>query len=189
MKYLWVSWVLLMFVSPAWGAATDQDLEQANATFRYQDNPIHPGLVMAFHNWEADYRPPIVTMVDVGAAYNTNEFYEPVQTGPDAKVMIKLDDGGSFSYRHLGRVAEDIHVLHTLQNYPGTGVSQTVTFVKFGLQNGFDRDGLNPSKRLMMSAVRVYLIVGRQIPDVFVGRDFVEVENKSGRTMLSFSSN
>ena len=76
MKYLLACWVLMMIGFPAWGAATDQDLEQANTTFRYQDNPIHPGLVNAFHNWEADYRPPIVTMVDVGAAYNTNEFHK-----------------------------------------------------------------------------------------------------------------
>ncbi len=41
---------------------------------------------------------------------------------------------------------------------------------------GFDRDGITPSVRLLMSVVRVYLLVGRKIPDIRIKGNEVRIK-------------
>ena len=127
MKSLLLCLVFCLSIAPSSAEGTDGDLAEANAHFRYQDAPIHPGLLKAFHNWESDYRPLIMVSVDVGAAFETNQFYETVEVQQDGTIGIELEDGGSFSYRHLGRVADGLHVLHTIHKWSGTGLSQSLT--------------------------------------------------------------
>jgi hypothetical protein len=49
-------------------------------------------------------------------------------------------------------------------------------FVRFDMRRGFDRDGIAPSARLLMSVVRVYLLVGRKIPDVRIKGNEVRIK-------------
>ena len=53
-------------------------LVEANNDFTFKGQPIHPGLIREFQNWLSDYRPPITVTLDVGAAYDTNEYSDAV---------------------------------------------------------------------------------------------------------------
>ena len=65
----------------------------------------------------------------------------------------------------------------------GTGIFQSLTFVRFHLGAGFDRDGIEPSQRLLMSVVRVYAIVGRKPPDIRIEGNDVRI--KSGARIIA----
>ena len=176
----------LASLSPA-GAGTssaEAPLAEANNDFTFKGRPIHPGLIKEFQNWLSDYRPPITVTLDVGAAYDTNEYADAVTPASDGGVSVILGDGGErFSYRRLGRLQNGVHVLHIREKSAGTGIFQSLTFVRFHLGSGFDRDGIEPSQRLLMSVVRVYAIVGRKPPDIRIEGNDVRI--KSGARIIA----
>lgn len=161
-------------------------LEEADRVFTYKGEPIHPGLVMAFQNWLSDYRPPITVTVDVGAAFDTNQYNENVTRNRNGDPQIQLSEGGTFAYRHLGRLDNGVHVLLTFDWGGGTGVFLTLTFVRFHMHTGYDRDGLKPSERLLMSVVRRYGLGAKKVPDITVGALNVSIENAGERVTLDF---
>ena len=183
---VWAFVICVVLSGVAYGNELDQVLVRANADFTYHDSPIHPGLIKAFHNWESDYRPPITVSIDVGAAFDTNQYGADISVDEGGRISTILDDGGKFAYRHLGRVAGDIHVLHTIDKSPGTGVFQTISFVQFDIHDGYDRDGLKPSRGLLMSVVRVYPLGGLKAPSVELNSDGVVVVNGGHTVTLDF---
>ena len=60
-----------IFVTPL--MASNQP-EEANAKFTYKGEPIHPFLIEEFSNWPSDNRPPMITTVDMSAAFDTNKY-------------------------------------------------------------------------------------------------------------------
>ena len=169
-----------MFPAAAGSSSTEAILAEANNEFTFKGQPIHPGLVNEFQNWLSDYRPPITVTVDVGAAYNTNEYAEAVTPRKDGGVSVLLGDGGEqFRYKRLGRLDNGIHVLHTVDRSAGTGIFHNLTFVRFHLGQGFDRDGIKPSERLLMSVVRVYAIVGPKSPDIQINGNQVRIKSNA----------
>ncbi|MEG3619827.1 DUF333 domain-containing protein [Magnetovibrio sp. PR-2] len=179
--------LILLWSAPA--LSSDVGLFEANARFTYQDQPIHPTLIKAFQNWSADYRPPMTVTMDVGAAFESNQFGGAVNVNEDGWVSVASEDTGRYAYRHLGRVANDIHVLHT-QDKPagGTGIFQTLTFVRFHTDQLYDRDGLKPSKRLLMSIVRLYPLFGAKAPRIDITEDRVRVGEGGNIVTLKFAS-
>lgn len=166
-------------------------LAEANNDFTFKGRPIHPGLIKEFQNWLSDYRPPITVTVDVGAAYGTNEYGEAVTAENNGGVSITLANTGGnigewFFYKRFGRLDNGIHVLQTLDKTGGTGIFQSLTFVRFRLSAGFDRDGIKPSERLLMSVVRVYNIEGPNSPDIRIKGNEVRIETRGRITRLSF---
>ena len=175
----------LASLSPAGaGSSSAQSpLVEADGDFTFKGRPIHPGLVKEFQNWLSDYRPPITVTVDIGAAYDTNEYADAVTPASDGGVSVITGDGGEqFFYKRLGRLDNGVHVLHTRDKSAGTGIFQSLTFVRFHMGRGFDRDGIKPSKRLLMSVVRVYAIVGPHTPDIQIEGN--EVGIKSGARII-----
>lgn len=172
----------------AGSSSAPSPLAEANTEFTFKGRPIHPGLVKEFQNWLSDYRPPITVTLDVGAAYDTNEYADAVTPAHDGGVSVITGDGGErFSYRRLGRLDNGVHVLHTRDKSAGTGIFQSLTFVRFHLDPGFDRDGIKPSKRLLMSVVRVYAIVGPKTPDIRITGNDVRIKSGARVTELKFN--
>jgi len=115
------------------GWAKDSALIEANTAFTYKGEPIHPGLIEAFQNSLADYRPPMVVTVDVGAAFQSNAYYEKVEKDNDQRISIKRpEENGQFSYQYLGRLQNDIHVLLVQDKTGGTGAFSNLTFICHG---------------------------------------------------------
>lgn len=170
--------------------STGEALAEADTDFTYKGRPIHPGLIKEFQNWLSDYRPPITVTLDVGAAYDTNEYADAVTPGRDGGVSVLLGDGGErFTYKRLGRLDSGVHVLLTREKSAGTGIFQSLTFVRFHLGQGFDRDGIGPSTRLLMSVVRVYAIVGPKLPDIRITGKGVRIKSGAQITELKFGDN
>ncbi len=158
-------------------------MAEADNDFTFKGRPIHPGLIKEFQNWLSDYRPPITVTLDVGAAYDTNEYAAAVALPSDGGASTAIGDNGErFSYKRLGRLDNGVHVLHTTDKTGGTGIFQSLTFVRFHTGRGFDRDGIKPSQRLLMSVVRVYPLVGPTIPDIRIKGN--EVLIKSGARII-----
>jgi len=87
--------VSVLLPMPAWSTSTGH--EEANAHFTYQQRPIHPGLIRSFQNWLSDYRPPMTVTLDVGAAFESNQYGEIKETDDDGRFFIALDEGGTFA--------------------------------------------------------------------------------------------
>lgn len=162
-------------------------LTEANSGFTFKGQTIDPGLIKTFQNWLSDYRPPITVSLDVGAAYGTNEYADRVEVDSDGRAFIDLPDGaGRFAYKHIGRLDNDIHVLHTWDKSDGTGIFQNLTFVRFHAWHGYGRDGLKPSERLVMSVVRIYPIAGMKMPVIQIEGKHVVVQSGSASVTLEF---
>jgi hypothetical protein len=167
--------------------SADETLVEANDSFTFKGQPIHPGLVREFLNWESDYRPPITVTLDVGAAYQTNEYFDPVLPEKDGGFSVTLGEGGErFFYKHLGRLNNGIHILHTVDKSTGTGIFQNVMFVRFDIGRGFDRDGVKRMESLHMSVVRVYTLVGSNPPGVEFEGNRVSIRSSAEVVRLTF---
>lgn len=104
----------------------------ATASFTFEGQPIHPGLVHLFEGWLAD-RDPVVRVVDLDAAFGTDQFRSPVSVQNGA-VITSWKSGEleqTYSYRHLGVISKRYHVLRTFYRTGGTGVFQSVLLVEF----------------------------------------------------------
>lgn len=193
LRGLFIIFLGLSILSPAWAATSsiEAQLAEADNDFTFKGQPIHPGLIKEFQNWLSDYRPPITVTLDVGAAYDTNEYSDAVTSLSDGGVSISTgnsdDSGERFYYKRLGRLDNGVHVLHTMDKAGGTGIFQSLTFVRFRTGRGFDRDGVKPSQRLLMSVVRVYPLVGPDIPDIRIKGN--EVLIKSGARVIRLRFN
>ncbi|MFP6870647.1 MAG: hypothetical protein VCE91_15165 [Nitrospinota bacterium] len=51
---------------------------------------------------------------------------------------------------------------------------------------GFDRDGITPSAKQLMSVVRVYLLVGRKTPDIRIEGSEVRIKCSAQVIQLRF---
>ncbi len=163
----------------------DSCLAEANTSFTYRKNPIHPALIKVFQNSLADYRPPMITSVDIGASYGSNQYSQKI-TVADRRISTDFEDNSRFAYEYLGKLTNNIHVLLTWDISPGTGVFQNLTFVRFSKQQGYDRDGLKPSIRLIMSVVRIFLTKVRDSSNIILKENSVTIKGGRKSKTLTF---
>jgi hypothetical protein len=130
-------------------------LDEANRSFVYQSVPIHPFLVKEFSNWLSDYRPPMVTTVDVAAASDSNRYgVLVVKDATGAWCAEERDDAGklggrgAFCYHHVGRLLNGTHVLKTMASSEGSAVFTSLLFVRFGEGKIFWQDKPEPQLRM-----------------------------------------
>ena len=101
------------------------------AAFTYAGHPIHPLLVKEFCGWMSDDG-PIVRLVDVSAAFGTDQFEAPV-TENDGIVRCDVphtQPAEWFAYRHLGKLGDGTDVLVTMWSTGGTGVFMDLLLVR-----------------------------------------------------------
>jgi hypothetical protein len=151
---------------------------EANANFTYQGVSIHPKLVQKFASWESDKSVPKVIMVDVAAAFDTNEYFS-AERYEDKRVCYDVDSG-FFCYEWLGKLANGLHVLRIYDNGGGSGTFQTLFFVKFDKGEGYTEDG-KKYERLLMSIVRQYTLGDRDDGEIKVLGDRVVVDRSKHR--------
>ncbi|MFH1655781.1 MAG: hypothetical protein ABH954_04135 [Candidatus Omnitrophota bacterium] len=165
----------IVFVSPLFA---DGQLDEANSKFTYKGKPIHPFLVREFSNWLSDNRPPMITTVDITAAFDTNKYQQStiekrgdwwfaVEQGMDGDVPFYE----SFDYRWLGTMANGIQVLETGASGGGSGFFMDLMFIKFS--EGEIVWENKKEKQLLMSIVGIYSLGDRYDGDIKVYSDKV----------------
>ena len=150
-----------------------EQLIEVNSKFTYKDKPIHPFLIGKFSNWCSDYRPPILTTVDVSAAFDTNQYQLSEIKKQDNWLFSEKEwfDGDvrlyeSFHYHWLGKMENDIHVLEVGVNGGGSGFFMDVIFVRFSEDEIMWEE--KKEKQLLMSIMGIYSLGDRYDGDIEV---------------------
>jgi hypothetical protein len=143
-----------------------EQLSEANASFSCKGKPIHPFLIKEFSNLLADYRPPMITTVDVSAAFDSNKYQQSTVQEKDDWIFSENEeeDKGftnyeSFQYRWRGKMADGTHVLETAENGGGSGFFMDLMFIRFS-EGEIMLDG-KKEKQLLMSIVGIYSLGDR----------------------------
>jgi len=186
--------VMVLFPNNAYSSDKlhiDNSLSEANNFFKYKDSPIHPALIKEFQNSLADYRAPMIVSVDVGASFNSNKYYQEIQISNEhekERFFVDFEDNSRFAYSYIGKLDNNIHALLTWDIGGGTGVFQNLTFVRFDLEDGYGRDGLKKSKRLIMSVVRIYDTKIQSESEIIIKGNSISFKDAKTSKTLSFNT-
>jgi hypothetical protein len=166
---------------PTSKGAVQGALAEVERDFHYHGKPVHPGLVRAFEGSMADSGFPIKVSLDIFPAFGSNEYFDDDVRVRDKKfIEIKDADGnGYFGYQWLGRMADGNHVLRAYANGGGSGVFQTLYFVRFSLGKGFNSEG-QAYDQLLMTVTRWYPLGDRSRAEVKVSPDKVVISGGEG---------
>ncbi|MBM3252742.1 MAG: hypothetical protein FJZ16_00625 [Candidatus Omnitrophica bacterium] len=168
--------ILIAFVAPVMAGTA---LEEVNTKFTYKNKPIHPFLIGEFIGWMSDQR-PIVTVVDVSAAFDTNEY-------PNSQVKRQygqwwavreercfcgdLTEYDDFGYKWLGKMADNVHVVEIGNGGGGSGYFMYLVFVKFS--EGQTMWEGKKQEQLLMSLIGIYSLGDRYNGKIKVYQDKV----------------
>lgn len=125
-----ISFLILSFFILLAPAMAEAGLNEPKASFSYDGKPIHPLLIAEFFNWMSDYRPPIVTSVDVKSAFDTNQYSKDDVKVDNGWVRADRDEGGYFQYKWLGQLENGMHVLQTADSGGGSGIFMDLLVLK-----------------------------------------------------------
>lgn len=136
-----------------------EQVDEANATFTFKGEPIHPFLLGKFLNWMSDYRPPIVKTVDVSASYSTNEFQtEEIKRQENSWYFAERSENDrnyeSMSYKWYGKMTNGVHVVEISENGGGSGHFLGLLFLRFSEGEIFWDEV--KQKQLLMTIVGTY---------------------------------
>jgi len=156
----------VLFICVTVPCMAGQQLDEANLKFTFSGKPIHPFVVKEFSNWLSDNRPPMITTVDVAAAFDTNKYQDSKLEKRDNWLFAESEemDGDvrlyeSFGYHWIGRLANGIHVLETGSSGGGSGFFMDLMFVKFSEGEIFWEN--KKEKQLLMTIVGTYSLGDR----------------------------
>lgn len=161
-------------------ASANEMLDEVNANFTYKGEPIHPRLIHEFSNWLSDGVSPVVTTIDIIAAFDTNEYPQSELKKRDEWIYSETEemDGDvrlyeSFDYKWLGKMDNDIHVLETGSSGGGSGFFMDLMLIRFS--EGEILVENKQEKQLLMSIVGIYSLGDRYDGDIKVYSDRVVV--------------
>ena len=149
--------------------------ENPDPEFRFHDKPIHPLLIKQFEPWISDARPPITVEVNLTASWDSNEYAGGFMADSNGVVSIGLPKGASYSYQHLGRLRDGIHVLRTFDAGGGSGVFEAILFVRFRTSLAYLADGVTQGEQIFLKVVRRFPLGDRDGAEVVVREDQVIV--------------
>lgn len=182
-KFLLCLMFFVMFITPLMAS---EQLNEANAKFTYKGKPMHPFLVGRLSNFISDNRPPIVTTVDVSAAFDTNEYPQREIKKRDDWWFVERTDKykdiplyESFDYHWLGKLADGTHVLETGSSGGGSGFFMDLMFIRFSEGEIFWEG--KKEKQLLMSTVGTYSLGDRYNGDIKVYPDKVFIPASDGQ--------
>ena len=98
---------------------------------------IDPKLLHKFLPWLSD-RYPIVTTLNIAAAYRTNEYseYTGITSEDNGYVKVTFEDGNYTRYKWFGKLDNDIHLVVVDEgSRRGTGVFSSLLLLYAGRQN------------------------------------------------------
>jgi hypothetical protein len=155
-------------------------LAEANEDFTFQGQPIHPAIVYQLISWGYDEH-SVTASLDLLAAHNHNEHSRSEVEIRDGWIKCKfsevrpaLQDYETFSYKHLGVLADGTHVLYTCYSGGGSGAYCYLIFIRFGTEKAYDLHA-EPYARLLMRVICVYSLGDRDDGEVRVLSDRVIV--------------
>lgn len=149
------------------------DLSKPGSEFYFNGKPIHPLLIKKFEPWVSDARPPIVTELNLTAAWESNEYAANFKTDADGTVSIAIPEGGSFSYRPLGTARNGVHVLRTFSSEGGSGVFQAVLLLRTQTRIAYLADGIKTREQVFLQVLRRFPLGDRDDAEVIVKEDRV----------------
>lgn len=145
--------------------------------FKFDGKWIHPKLVRRFSPWLSDFGATVLT-VDVSTGTDSNEYSEPVTVymGYVKYYGRTEEDVTWFQYHHIGVLADGTHVLRTFENDGGTGVYETIEFVRLDIAAPYVIYGYPSNKpHLVMSIVGEYSLRDRDDRDIVVKGNSVTI--------------
>lgn len=171
---------LFILMGCAIPSMASQQLEEANAKFTYHGRPIHPFLIGEFTGWLSDDRSPMITTVDVAAAFDSNKYpddevkgdknyWSAERTEEDKGAGINLYE--SYGYTWLGKMADNVHVVELAENGGGSGTFMDLVFFKFS-EGEIMREGKKNSQ-LLMTVVGTFSLGDRYEGEIKVYPDRV----------------
>lgn len=174
-RFIVIILFLFAFIAPAMAGTP---LDEANAKFTYKNKPIHPFLLGEFLGWLSDDRPPMVTTVDVAAAFDTNKYPSGEVKWQYGQWMVDREEGEgdlktyeSYGYNWLGKMANNVHVVEIGESGGGSGYFMDLIFVKFSESEIVWQD--KKEKQLLMSIVGTYRLGDRYEGEIKVYPDKV----------------
>lgn len=151
---------------------------EADSKFTYHGKSIHPELIEKFESWMSDSEVPTVVSVDlISAEKNGNEYGRENLSKDGISYKRGVVDGsyaGFYRYQWLGRLKNGLHVVRVADCGGGSGVFETLDFIKFSLGEGVDKDGKRYD-RLLMTIVRQHFLGDRYDGEVTVFADKVVI--------------
>lgn len=177
-KHLIVGGLVALVVSLAMAAAGSAVRSNAGSPllrdgFTYRGEPIHPKLVEEFESWLSDDRPPSTVMVDVAAAFGSNEYSEAVEASE--RGLLRYASGAAwYGYEHLGQMADGTHVLRTASSGGGSGIFHNLLFVRLREDEARTPTG-HRYGRVLMEVVGHFVLGDRDDGTVELLGDRVEV--------------
>lgn len=174
-RFIFSLLVFVLFVTPC---LASQQLDEVSANFTYNGKPIHPFVVKEFSNWLSDSRPPMITTVDVAAAFDTNKYQDSKLEKRDNWWFAESEemDGDvrlyeSFGYHWIGRLTNGVHILETGSSGGGSGFFMDLMFIKFTEGEIFWEN--KKEKQLLMTIVGTYSLGDRYEGDIKINGDKV----------------
>lgn len=186
MKTIQFSGLLIFMIfssSGSFGQSVEQALKEVNKSFTCKGEPIHPGLIREFEGFISDGK-PITLTVDVLAALGTNEYFDKVKEF-QSEFIIRPSEGGYYSYKHLGTVSDNIHVVRTYENMGGSMTWGSLMFITFDINKGFDYNG-KIYDQLRMSVIKYYNITEGTSPLIKINKKSVEIKNEGDINLIEF---
>lgn len=159
-----------------------EDLSNLDREFQFKGKPIHPLLIRKFEPWVSDTRPPIITELNLTAAWDSNEYAADFKTDADGTVSITIPQGGSFSYRPIGISPEGLHILRTFSSGGGSGVFQGILFLRIQSRIAFLSDGVKTGEQFFLQVMRRFPLGDRDDAEVIVKNDRVIIGKSRYRT-------
>jgi hypothetical protein len=99
---------------------------QANASFSFDDEPIHPGCVHALSMRDGDSH-PVTTAISLRGCASSSRSKAPITRGPDGGLSIEDETHlgkGRFGYQHLSTLKNGIFIVGVLRTTPA-GATRT----------------------------------------------------------------
>jgi hypothetical protein len=158
------------------------DLSNPHREFAFNGKPIHPLLIRKFEPWVSDARPPIITEVNLSAAWDSNEYAANFKTDSDGTVSLAIPEGASFSYLPLGTSRKGIHILRTFSSGGGTGVFQAVLLLRTQTRVAYLADGIKSGEQVFLQVLRRFPLGDRDDAEIIVKRDRVIIGKSRYRT-------
>lgn len=159
---------------------SEKDIEQAQKTFKFSGQWIHPKIVHEFLPWESDYSLPLVVAVDVGAATGTNRYFGEIKAANNT--VTYEDDGGVVkSYQWIGRLKNGLHILLTKESGSGTMVATDLAVFDLRKNLAVDADG-KKYRRLMLEIKRIITIGDRGDASININGNTVDVDVKCNKS-------
>lgn len=159
----------------------------ANLFFTFRDEPINPRAVGDLLPWLSDTEPGLVAVDVEGSMADTNRYWadvEVIEEGPAAGSVRAIWNPQigetitySTSYRWLGRLDNDLHILRVARNTGGSGVFTSLLFVRFSMDTEYYYvNGPGPRPRLIMQRMGSYGLGDRDGRSVQLEENSVVIE-------------